>query len=153
MYEWSSRGTAVALEQQAAGRVGMQQLHVLVVDHNPKARERLHVALGDDYSLRFVDGEGEALEAVRQEPPDLIVSEVDLPDGDGFSLCERMRGQPEMEHVPFMLVTERASIQDKVAGFQAGADDYIVKPVDTRLFHARIRLLYRIKGLENRTSA
>ncbi len=131
----------------------MQQLHVLVVDHNPKARERLHVALGDDYSLRFVNSECEALEAVRQEPPDLIVSEVDLQDGDGFSLCERMREQPETEHLPFMLVTERASIQDKVAGFQAGADDYIVKPVDTRLFRARIRLLYRIKGLENRTSA
>lgn len=131
----------------------MQQLHVLVVDHNPMARERLHVALGDGYFLRFVDGACEALEAAREEPPDLVVSEVDLPDGDGFSLCERLREQPETEHVPFMLVTERASIQDKVAGFQAGADDYVVKPVDTRLFHARIRLLYRIKGLEHRTSA
>ena len=131
----------------------MQRLQVLVVDHNPTARERLHVALGDDYSLRFVNGARDALAAINQQMPDLIVSEVDLPDGDGFALCERMREQPETEHLPIMLVTERASIQDKVAGFQAGADDYIVKPVDVRLFHARIRLLYRIKGLENRTSA
>lgn len=131
----------------------MQQLHVLVVDHNPMARERLHVALGDEYTLRFVNGACEALAAVREELPDLIVSEVDLPDGDGLSLCEQMREQPETEQLPFMLVTERASIQDKVAGFQAGADDYVVKPVDTRLFHARIRLLYRIKGLERRNSA
>ena len=131
----------------------MQQLHVLVVDHNPMARERLHIALDDGYALRFVSGAREALAALRDELPDLIVSEVDLPDGDGFSLCERVREQPETEHLPVMLVTERASIQDKVAGFQAGADDYVVKPVDTRLFHARIRLLYRIKGLEHRDSA
>ncbi|MFI5273696.1 MAG: PleD family two-component system response regulator [Ktedonobacterales bacterium] len=131
----------------------MQQLRVLVVDHNPSARQRLHDALGEGYVLRFVGSTGEALAAVRQEVPDLLVSEVDLPDGDGLHLCEQVRGLPETEHLPIMLVTERASIQDKVAGFQAGADDYVVKPVDVRLFHARIRLLYRIKGIEHRNSA
>jgi DNA-binding response OmpR family regulator len=131
----------------------MQQLHVLVVDNNPLARERLNSALGEGYALSFVESAAAALAAVRENVPDLIVSEVDLPDGDGLSLCEQVRGLPETKHLPFMLVTERASIQDKVAGFQAGADDYVVKPVDTRLFHARIRLLYRIKGIESRPAS
>jgi DNA-binding response OmpR family regulator len=124
------------------------RLRVLVVENNPTARERMQSALGDAYQVRFVSGSSEALDSMRADPPDLLVSEVDLPEGDGLRLCEAVRRMPESEHLPIMLVTDRASIQDKVAGFQAGADDYVVKPVDLRLFHARVRLLCRIKGLE-----
>jgi DNA-binding response OmpR family regulator len=124
------------------------RLRVLVVENNPTARERMRSALGDAYQVRFVSGSSEALDSMRADPPDLLVSEVDLPEGDGLRLCEAVRRMPESEHLPIMLVTDRASIQDKVAGFQAGADDYVVKPVDLRLFHARVRLLCRIKGLE-----
>lgn len=123
-------------------------LRVLVVDGNPAAQERIQSALGATYRVRFVSGTTEALAALRADLPDMLVSEVDLLEGDGLRLCEQVRRLPEAEHLPIMLVTERASIQDKVAGFQAGADDYVVKPVDLRLFHARIRLLCRIKGLE-----
>ena len=124
-----------------------RRLRVLVVDANPDAREQLQVALGDDCTLQFATGVGEALEAIVADAPDLLVSEVNLLDGNGFRLCEQIRTLPDAEQLPIMLVTERASIHDKVAGFQAGADDYVVKPVDARLFHARIRLLFRIKGL------
>lgn len=125
-----------------------RQLSVLVVEGNQAARERVRQALGDGYSLRFAYGAREALDAVRREAPDLVVSEVDLPDGDGLHLCEQVRNLPGVGQLPIMLLTSRSSITDKVAGFQAGADDYVVKPVDLRLFKARIRLLFRIKGLE-----
>jgi DNA-binding response OmpR family regulator len=124
-------------------------LDVLVVEENLSARERMQMALREGYTLRFVNGASEALEAIRIHLPDLLVSEVDLPEGDGLRLCAQVRELPEAEQLPIMLVTARGSIQDKVAGFQAGADDYVVKPVDTRLFYARIRLLYRIKGIEH----
>lgn len=123
-------------------------LSVLVVDGNPTARERVCQALGETYALRFVSGVAEALDAVRTHAFDLVVSEVDLPEGNGLRLCEQVRRLPGTEHLPILLLTSRASIQDKVAGFQAGADDYVVKPLDLRLFHARLRLLYRIKRLE-----
>ena len=124
------------------------RLRLLVVENNPSARERMRSALGDAYVVSFVSGSSEALDSMRAEPPDLLVTEVDLPEGDGLRLCEEVRRMPTAEHLPIMVVTDRASIQDKVAGFQAGADDYVVKPVDLRLFHARVRLLCRIKGLE-----
>ena len=54
------------------------------------------------------------------------------------------------EKTPIMLLTARATVQDRVAGYNAGADDYVVKPFDARLFHARIRLLARIKGIQTR---
>jgi DNA-binding response OmpR family regulator len=125
------------------------ELSVLVVEDDPSARERIQMALQDRYTLQFVKGASEALDAIRMHLPDLLVSEVDLPEGDGLQLCSQVRELPEAEQLPIMLVTARGSIQDKVAGFQAGADDYIVKPVDVRLFYARIRLLYRIKGIEH----
>ncbi len=128
----------------------MQQsgLSVLVVDANTAACERVRAALGDGYLVRFAASATEALVSIQSMTPDLLVSEVDLPDGDGISLCESLRRLPVAEHLPIMLLTSRSDIKDKVAGFQAGADDYVVKPFDMRLFHARIRLLCRIKGLE-----
>lgn len=123
-------------------------LSVLVVEGNAAARERVRQALGETYALRFVSGVTEALNAVRANMFDLVVSEVDLPEGDGLRLCEQVRLLPGTGRLPIMLLTSRASIHDKVAGFQAGADDYVVKPLDLRLFNARLRLLYRIKGLE-----
>jgi DNA-binding response OmpR family regulator len=138
----------VAAEKIVEGYMGEQRLCVLVVEGNAAARESVRLALGESYVLRFVSGAGEAIAAARANMPDLVVSEVDLSEGDGLSLCEQLRGLPGAQRLPIMLLTGRAGIQDKVAGFQAGADDYVVKPLDSRLFHARVRLLCRIKGLE-----
>jgi DNA-binding response OmpR family regulator len=123
-------------------------LSVLVVDGNPVSRERVREALGAQCVVRFAAGVREALTALHAQPPDLLVSEVDLIDGSGLRLCEEIRATPSLRQLPIMLLTDRASINDKVAGFQAGADDYVVKPVDGRLFHARLRLLDQIKRLE-----
>jgi len=127
-------------------------MNVLVVETNPTARERVLAALGEFYTVRFASSASEALAVVDTEVPDLLVTEVDLEDGDGLALCEQVRALPTGERLPIMLLTSRTGIRDKVAGFQAGADDYVVKPLDTRLFHARVRLLCRIKGLERRVS-
>jgi DNA-binding response OmpR family regulator len=138
----------VAAEQLFSARSADTRLRVLVVEEDHGACERVQAALGDGYAVRFVSGAGQALAAVRDEPPDLLVSEVDLPDGSGLRLCEELRASPEASQLPIMLLTSRAGIRDKVAGFQAGADDYVVKPLDLRLFPARLRLLCRIKRIE-----
>ncbi len=127
-------------------------MNVLVVESNLAARERVLAALGESYTVRFASGAREALAAVNEQLPDLLVTEMDLEDGDGLALCEQVRAHPTGSRLPIMLLTSRTGIRDKVAGFQAGADDYVVKPLDTRLFYARVRLLCRIKGLERRVS-
>jgi DNA-binding response OmpR family regulator len=66
----------------------------------------------------------------------------------GLDLCRFVRRSPELCHLPIILLTNLSTIQDKVAGFDAGADDYIVKPFDARHLAARIRLLWRIKRLQ-----
>jgi DNA-binding response OmpR family regulator len=138
----------VAAEPLAPGAGREQPLHVLVVDPNTTARTQVQLALNDGYTVQCVATMQEAVEALRQRLPDLLISEVDLPTENGLTLCEYVRSLPEGVHLPIMLLTGRAGIQDKVAGFQVGADDYVVKPLDPRLFFARVRLLCRIKRIE-----
>ena len=121
---------------------------VLVVDADHTQRESMRAMLGEHYCLSFVSGLGEALLALKERTPDLIISEFDLADGTGLDLCAEVRRLPGGTRLPIMLVTSRSTTSDKVAGFQAGADDYVVKPVDSRLFSARLRLLFRLKGIE-----
>jgi DNA-binding response OmpR family regulator len=125
-------------------------LCVLVVDANTTARSHVQLALGDAFKVHFASSMQEAIAVLDERLPDLVVSEVDLPADSGLALCEYVRSLPDGVRLPIMLLTGRATIQDKVAGFQAGADDYVVKPLDPRLFFARVRLLCRIKSLEHR---
>ena len=93
----------------------------------------------------------EALVALKHRTPDLLVMEVDLPDVNGLELCERLRANPATRVLPILILTARGSIQEKVAGFQAGADDYLVKPPSQRFFSSRLRLLLRIKDLQKKS--
>jgi DNA-binding response OmpR family regulator len=140
----------VALGQTIGDIARGNRMRVLVVESNPAAREGVRAALSEHYVVRFASGQREALDVALTETPDLLVTEVDLADGDGLALCAVIRRLPQMEKLPVMLLTERATVKDRVAGYNAGADDYVVKPFDARLFHARIRLLARIKGIQTR---
>ena len=87
-------------------------------------------------------------------PPDLLITEVLLTQGSGFDLCSYIRtGEESQQKLPIMLLTSLMTLSDKVRGFEAGADDYVVKPFDGRYLIARIKLLARIKRLEPRTSS
>ncbi|BCL80176.1 hypothetical protein ccbrp13_26410 [Ktedonobacteria bacterium brp13] len=110
--------------------------------------------LENDFSLQFVTSLPEAYENLSMVPlPDMLITEVYVENESGLDLCRYMRNTPALRNIPVMFLTTRATLQDKVTGFQAGADDYVVKPFDGRHLKARIRLLARIKRLERRTSA
>jgi DNA-binding response OmpR family regulator len=81
----------------------------------------------------------------------MLISEVALLRESGLELCRYVRSTPALDALPIMLLTSRATLQDKIAGFQAGADDYVIKPFDAYHLTERIRLLARIKRLEQHT--
>ena len=88
------------------------------------------------------------------QPPDLLITEVLLKQESGFDLCSYIRtGKESLQKLPIMLLTSLMTLSDKVRGFEAGADDYVVKPFDGHYLIARIKLLARIKRLEPRTSS
>jgi class 3 adenylate cyclase/CheY-like chemotaxis protein len=125
---------------------------ILIVDDNENNRAILAARLGaKGYStLEACDGL-EALEAARRDAPDLILLDVTMPRMDGLEACRRLRSDPSVGFVPIILVTARADSKDVVAGLEAGADEYLTKPVDQQALVARVHSMLRVKELHDRT--
>ncbi len=94
----------------------------------------------DGYRVTLVATGAEALAEVQREPPQLIVLDIGLPDGDGFGLCQQLRAGWSM---PIIMLTARDEEVDRVAGLELGADDYITKPFSPRELVARIKAVLR----------
>jgi two-component system, cell cycle response regulator len=123
---------------------------ILVVDDN---QDNIHILAtrlrhANYEVLEATDGK-EALALVRQNPPDLILLDVMLPDIDGYEISRRIKGSPDLPFIPIILVTARDSTQDKVQGLDAGADDYLTKPINWPELAARVRSMLRIKRLQD----
>lgn len=126
----------------------LRRLHVLLVDPDPGVCERVRQALGEGFVLREVRSISEAKLCLAEALPDVLVCEVSLKAESGLDLCRYVRHSPSMRNLPIMLLTTLTTLKDKIAGFDAGADDYFIKPFDARHLTARIRLLSRIKSIE-----
>jgi DNA-binding response OmpR family regulator len=130
------------------GLQSLRKLHILVVDSDPVGQERIQQALGNGFAVQCASSLSDAWRYLEVQPPDVLISEVLLGQESGLDLCRAMRKTEAFRSIPIMLLTSLTTFQDKVAGFDAGADDYVVKPFDTRHLMARIRLLSRIKRIE-----
>jgi DNA-binding response OmpR family regulator len=126
----------------------LRRLHILFVDSDPVGRDKIQQALGDGFLVQTASSLSDARLCLEAELPDVLICEVLLGEESGLEFCRYVRENAAFQHLPIMLLTSLATFQDKVAGFNAGADDYVVKPFDTRHLMARIRLLARIKRLE-----
>ena len=126
----------------------LRRLYALLVDPDPGVCTRIQQVLDDSVLLRSAATVAEARRRLAETPPDVLICEVSVGQESGLELCRSIRSTPSLSHLPIMLLTPLATLQDKVAGFEAGADDYVVKPFDARHLVARIRLLSRIKRLE-----
>lgn len=125
-----------------------RNLQVLLVEPDPQARERVQQALTTGFSLRFARSLAKTWRCLDEYLPDVLVCEAVLPDAAEMEICRQIRQSPTFQHLPVMLLTTLSTVRDKVAGFEAGADDYVVKPFDARTLTSRIRLLARLKHLE-----
>jgi DNA-binding response OmpR family regulator len=113
---------------------------VLVVEDAPINVEIVLNLLGQDGSLamRVARTGTEALEAVRADPPDLILLDIGLPDLDGYAVCERLKTDPTSANIPIIFLTSRDEPEDVVRGFEAGGVDYITKPFEALELQARV---------------
>ncbi|MGQ9600866.1 MAG: response regulator [Anaerolineae bacterium] len=115
---------------------------ILIVDDEPAALKVLGLALHrEGYEVLGAQSGQEALQKARNEQPDLIILDVMMPDMDGFETCRQIRSTPDIAHIPVILLTALSKIEDKVTGFEAGADDYVSKPVSLKELSARVRVL------------
>ncbi|WP_246064073.1 ATP-binding protein [Blastococcus colisei] len=114
--------------------------NVLVVDDNADMRAYLTRLLGPHWSVRTTANGEEALAAVAERLPDLVLTDVMMPRVDGFELLRALRADPATRHIPVIMLTARAGQEASVEGLQAGADDYLAKPFRADELIARVRV-------------
>ena len=126
----------------------MSAVKVLVVDDEPAVRNALDRALRlAEYDVLLARGGEEALEVLHEKTPDAIILDVAMPGLDGLEVCRRLRAAGN--RTPVLMLTARETIDDRVAGLDAGADDYLIKPFALRELQARLRALLRRVDLDD----
>jgi PAS domain S-box-containing protein len=122
---------------------------VLLADHNAGMREYLQRLLRGSYQVTAVADGLTALDTVRAQPPDLVISDVMMPGLDGRALVAALRADPNTADVPVLLLSARAGQEAAIEGLEAGADDYLVKPFSAAELLARVRASVELARLRS----
>ncbi len=123
-------------------------IKVLVVDDNVQNLELLEGLLtGRGYEIEKAYNGKEALEKVKANPPEIILLDILMPIMNGYEVCKVLKQDNETKFIPVIMLTALDSIEDKVRGIEAGADDFITKPFQRPELLARVKSLARVKGL------
>ncbi|MBN2262333.1 MAG: response regulator, partial [Prolixibacteraceae bacterium] len=120
-----------------------RSMHVLVVEDNDDLRKFMKVPLSGQFKVSSaVDGK-KAWEYIQKEMPDMVVSDVMMPNMDGFELCRLMKSTYETSHIPIILLTALAGKAEQLHGLGLGADDYLTKPFDMGILIQRIKTIVK----------
>ncbi|HEV2238532.1 MAG TPA: response regulator [Ktedonobacterales bacterium] len=122
-------------------------LRVLFIDADSVGAEQMAATLRPTYAVTVAPTAQAARTAIANHVPDLIITEVDLADANGLHLVEQWRRAPDTRDTLYIILTGRGSVPDKIAGFQAGADDYLIKPVAPDEFLIHVRAVSRFRRL------
>lgn len=116
--------------------------HILIVDDDVEALRLIGLMLErKGYTIHAAASGEQALQKVTEVTPDLIILDIMMPDMDGYTLAKHLRDQPATQNVPILFFTAKSDIDDKIAGFQAGGDDYLTKPIHPTELLSRIKVL------------
>ena len=127
-----------------------KEIKILLVDDEPDILEIVGYNLSSEgYNVTTAANGVEALSSAKKEKPHLIILDVMMPEMDGIETCEKMRSMPELNNTIITFLTARGEDYSQVAGFDAGADDYITKPVKPKVLVSKVKaLLRRLKEQE-----
>lgn len=114
---------------------------VLVIDDNLEMCDFIESILCDSYDIIKVTNPTETVDSILAYTPDLIISDVMMPEINGFELVKQIRNDIRFSHIPIILLTAKVTINDHITGYEAGADDYIYKPFEGEILKARIKNL------------
>jgi signal transduction histidine kinase len=126
---------------------GGRTARILLADDNADMRDYVARVLRERWSVEVARNGGAALAAARRSPPDLVLTDVMMPELDGFGLLRALRADPETRGVPVIMLSARAGEESRIEGLEAGADDYLIKPFSARELVARVATHLQIARL------
>lgn len=127
-------------------------IKILVVDDEEDILEFLSYNLrAEGYDVIVADNGILAIELAKQEQPSLIILDVQMPDMDGITTCEKIREIPSLKETVVTFLTARSEDYSQIAGFEAGADDYITKPIRPKVLVSRVKALLKRRGITKDT--
>lgn len=118
---------------------------VLIVDDIPHNVEILETSLEDKYILATASSGEEALETIPTFRPDLILLDIMMPGIDGYEVCRRIKANENLSYIKIILVTGKALVEERLKGYEVGADDYVTKPFVIRELEAKIKVFLNLK--------
>ncbi len=124
---------------------------IVFADDDAAMREMVgDVLRSAGYRTRLIANAPAALGEIRQSPPDLVILDYRMGPPDGMTICRRIKSDPRIEHLPVLILTAESGMEDRIQGFDAGANDYLAKPFDARELLARIGALLQLtrQGLD-----
>ena len=126
---------------------------ILIVEDHTDVQDYIGNILADSYRILKADNGLEGLKIARDKMPDLIISDVMMPEMDGYTFCSEIKKDELTSHIPLILLTARAGHEDKMEGLETGADDFLVKPFDSQELAARVKnLIEQRRNLRRRFS-
>lgn len=122
----------------------MARIEILIIDDDADTREFLsHTFEKEGFNVHEAPSAKATLKRVEKHKPDLILLDIMMPDMDGIELCEVLRRDDELDKIPIVFLTARNEDYSQIAGFKAGADDYITKPVNPKVLIKRIKAILK----------
>ena len=117
---------------------------ILVVDDDPLMQKMVSALMAkEEYRVETANNGVEGLSKFKHFKPDVIISDVLMPEMDGYEFCSKIRELPDGRQIPLLMLTSLDSVEQKIKGFEVGADDYIVKPFEPREFQARVAIMVK----------
>jgi signal transduction histidine kinase/DNA-binding response OmpR family regulator len=118
---------------------------LLIVEDNPDIRQFLIACLENNYQLLTAANGQEGIDLALEQVPDLIISDVMMPEKDGFELCEILKNDERTSHIPIILLTAKVDLESKISGLKTGADAYLTKPFEQEELMVRLEKLFELR--------
>lgn len=129
----------------------MEPANILVIEDDEIVARTIERSLrGGDFKVTVTNSGVEGLKTARRRPPDLVILDIIMPGMDGYTVCREMRSDPQLADVPVLFLTAKIKDEDKIAGFNAGADDYLSKPFNIDELILRVRAILRRSKVQAR---
>ena len=122
----------------------MEPANILVIEDDYIVARTIERSLrSDEFHVILASRGDKGLFLAHQKPPDLVILDIIMPEMDGYQVCRAMRSDPALAHIPILFLTAKVKAQDKIAGFNAGADDYLCKPFNVNELILRVQAILR----------